>query len=171
MADIAAAIQYVLSEEDATLSGVITSRKDNNGHVWLTRYGIDQQYYPELTNCLFYSSMGSIAARAIAERLYRAGYAEPMCIAEIPDQKLANKLLSLGINCGAATASKMLQDVLGVEGDGRIGPITLDKLDRADPNRTLDALKERAVSYYERLVDQQPQLKGYLKGWLHRAES
>ncbi len=167
MANVIAAISYVLKFEDATLSGVITHTPDGKR----TRFGIDEHFHPELTNCLFYDSMGSMAALKIAEGLYEKSYCEPLCIAEICNQEIADKLLSLGVNCGTHTAAKMLQEALAVEGDGRIGPITLDKLDRADPAAVITKLKELAWKHYEDVVRKNPTLAIYRKGWLRRAEA
>lgn len=159
------AIDYALRFEDATLSGVITKSPDGKR----TRFGIDEHFHPELTNCLFYSSMGSVAALQVAMGIYDRDYCQPLCIEQIVSQEIANKLLSLGVNCGVVPAAKMLQDILGVNGDGRIGPITLDRLDRADAESVLEAMKARAAAHYEWLARENPSLKRYLGGWLRRA--
>lgn len=165
MADLRVAIDYALKFEDATLSGVITRTPDGKR----TRFGIDEHFHPELTNCLFYSSMGSMAALQVAIGIYDRDYCEPLCIEQIVSQEVANKLLSLGVNFGVIAAAKMLQDILGVSGDGRIGPITLDRLDRANAQSVLDALKTHAAAHYEWLARENPTLKKYLGGWLRRA--
>ena len=167
MADVQAAIDYVLKFEDSTLAGVITATPDGKH----TRYGIDEHFHPELTNCLFYGSMGSVAAQKIAESIYEKEYADPLCIAEITNQDVANKLLSLGVNCGVRTAAKMLQDVLHVSGDGRIGPLTLHALDVSDPEAVLGLLKAEAVDHYQNLIAANPSLAEYRAGWLARAEA
>lgn len=167
MANVFAAISYVLKFEDATLSGVITHTPDGKR----TRFGIDEHFHPELSNCMFYGSMGSVAALKIAEGIYESHYCQPLCIEHISGQEIANKLVSLGVNCGTRNAAKMLQDALGVPGDGRIGPITLDKLDKADPATVIERLKELAEEYYDNLIRLNPSLAVYRKGWLKRAEA
>ncbi|HEY4045559.1 MAG TPA: putative peptidoglycan-binding domain-containing protein [Acidobacteriaceae bacterium] len=167
MADLQAAIGFVLRQEDGTLSGVITQTPDGRR----TRFGIDEHFHPELASCLFYDSMGSIAALKIAEGIYAKQYCEPLCIAEISDQEIANKLLSLGVNCGVGTASRMLQEALEVHGDGRIGPITLDALDRTRPDLVLGRLRELAMEHYEELIQRNNGLAVYRAGWLKRAEA
>jgi lysozyme family protein len=167
MADVEAAIQFVLHEEDGNLSGIISQTVDGKR----TRFGIDEHFHPELANCLFYDSMGAIPALKIAEIIYAKQYCEPLCIAEISDQGIANKLLSLGVNCGVGTASRMLQEALEVRGDGRIGPITLDALDRMQPELVLGRLRELAIEHYEELIRRNHRLAEYRKGWLKRAEA
>src|ERR1700677_3590374 len=156
MADVTAAIDYVLSWEDATLSGVITT--DPGGR---TRFGIAEKFHPELTNCLYFSSMGQIAALQIARGIYDISYCQPLCIAEIENQEVANKLLSLGVNVGVLKAAKMLQDAGLVEGDGRIGPLTLEALDKMNPDIVLSRLRCEAEAYYDALVEEKPGLGVY----------
>lgn len=167
MADIEMAIDYVLGWEDATLSGTITTARDGKR----TRFGIDERWHPELTNCLYFGSMGKTAALQIARGIYETSYCEPLCIAEIVNQEIANKILSLGVNAGVVNAAAMLQDAVRVVGDGRIGPLTLHALDLADPEKVLDDLRNEAEAYYDALVDKNPRLAVYRVGWLRRASA
>lgn len=168
MADVTAAIDAVLRWEDDSMEGVITSTPDGKR----TRYGIDEHYHPELTSCMFYSKdMSSTAALIIARKVYVDNYADPLCIADMQDQGIANKLLSLGVNIGVKPAAKMLQEAINVEGDGRIGPITLITLETADPVKVEDDLRELAVKHYEDDVAAHPEKRRFLKGWLRRANA
>jgi lysozyme family protein len=167
MADVSEAITYVLGWEDSTLSGVITTAKDGKR----TRFGIDEHYHPELTNCLFYSSMGNIAALQTARGIYAASYAQPLSIEDIANQDIANKLLSLGVNIGVPRASKMLQDAVGVYEDGVIGVETLLKLSSADPLMVLADLRASAERFYYADVAENPDKAEDLDGWLRRARA
>lgn len=164
MADVNTAIHYVLGFEDSTLSGVITT--DPGGR---TRFGIAEKYHPELTASLFFSSMGKDAALVIAFGVYTRNYAEPLCIEDIGDQGVANKLLSLGVNIGVIEAGKMLQEVLGIQADGHVGAITIAALDQSAPEEILQRLRDAAEKYYEALVRAHPGLSIYRAGWLRRA--
>jgi lysozyme family protein len=166
MANVEQAIDYVLQWEDSTLSGNITT--DPGGR---TRFGIAEKFHPELTNCLYYSSMGLVAALQIARGIYDISYCQPLCIAEIENQEVANKLLSLGVNVGVLKAAKMLQDAVLVEGDGRIGPLTLEALDKMNPDIVLSRLRDEADNYYDKLVEEKPGLEVYRAGWLRRANA
>jgi|SRR5271165_6546257 len=166
MASVDLAIQYVLSWEDPSLSGVITT--DTGGR---TRFGIAERYHPELTASLFYTSLGNDAALVIAKSVYDISYCQPLCIVDIGNQDIANKVLSLGVNLGVERAGQMLQDVLMVPCDGRIGPITMMALDRADPNEVLFGLRSEAEKYYLEDVEKHPEKEVDLKGWLRRAEA
>src|SRR5271163_2347113 len=153
MADVNAAIDYVLGWEDSALSGVITT--DPGGK---TRFGIAERFHPELSASLFYGSLGRDAALVIAKGIYDISYCQPLCIAEIGSQDIANKLLSLGVNVGVNAASKMLQDAVLVEGDGRIGTMTLEALDVMSPEIVLFRLRDEAENYYDKLIERSPGL-------------
>ena len=103
------------------------------------------------------------------EGFTRLSYCQPLCIAEIANQEIANKLLSLGVNVGVVNAARMLQDAVTVVGDGRIGPLTLHALDLADPDKVIEDLRAEAESYYDALIAKNPDLAVYRAGWLRRA--
>jgi lysozyme family protein len=166
VADVDAAITYVLKFEDSTLSGKITV--DAGGR---TRFGIAERFHPELENSLFYTSMGSEAALKIAETIYRTHYADPLCLDHIVNQAIANKLLSLAANVGVKRASTWLQNILKVQGDGRIGPLTLMALTDADQMKVLADLRAVAVTFYMADAHQHPEFEEYLNGWLTRARA
>jgi len=166
MASCDEAIVNVLSWEDPRLTGKITV--DSGGR---TRFGIAERAHPELSATLFYSSLGSEAALVIAKGIYQKQYCDPLCIALMSDQPIANKVLNLGVNVGIIPAAKMLRDALCVVGDGRIGPLTLHALDIADKAKALDALRQEAVDYYNHLIANNPALAIYRNGWLRRAEA
>jgi lysozyme family protein len=160
MANVDEAIDYVLGWEDANLSGAITTAADGKR----TRFGIDERWHPELSNCLYFSSMGQVAALQIARGIFDVNYCQPLCIAEITNQEVADRLLALGVNAGVVNAAKMLQDAVTVVGDGRIGPLTLHALDLADPEKVLADLRAEAESYYNEHAD----LAVSRAGWLRR---
>ena len=166
MANVGAAISYAMSWEDASGQGVIT--EDDGGR---TRYGIAEKYHPELTNSLFYSSMGATAAYQIAKSIYEIQYCEPLSIAEIANQDIANKLLSLGINIGISRASKMLQQAVGVAEDGVVGVHTLMALSKSETNEVLASLRASAENYYVAVASDHPGDEMYLDGWLRRARA
>ena len=164
MANVEAAIEYVMDWEDPKRTGEVTV--DTGGR---TRFGIAEKFHPELSNCLFFGSMGNVAAYQIALSIYDIQYCYPLCIREISSQDVANKLLSLGVNVGVVPASKMLQDAVTVVGDGRIGPLTLHALDLAEPGKVLEDLRAEAERYYEGLIAKNPGLAVYRAGWMRRA--
>lgn len=166
MASVEQAIDNVLRWEDSTLSGVIT--EDAGGK---TRFGVAERYHPELSASLFYGSLGRDAALKIATNIYETQYCEPLAIVDMANQDIANKVLSLGVNLGIDRVSKMLQDVLKVPVDGRIGPVTLVYLSQAEPLDVLAGLRAEAERFYVQIASADPSKEQYLNGWLARARA
>ena len=165
MANVTEAIDYVLGWEDSTLSGKITTTSDGKR----TRFGIDEHFHPELTACLFFGSMGKDKALEIARSVYAMSYAQPLCLFEIGNQDIANKLLSLGVNVGLIPAAKMLQNAVLVEGDGHVGPMTLEALDHQEPAGVLVRLRDEAEMFYDAVIVKHPEDAIYRCGWMRRA--
>lgn len=166
MADAWVAIDSVLKLEDSTLSGIVTI--DRGGR---TRFGIAEKFHPELTNSLFYTSMGQIPALQLARDIYDKSYAEPLSIAEITNQDIANKLMSMGVNFGVNRASKMLQAAVCVTEDGVTGANTLLKLSACEPVDVLAYLRAESERFYRNDVLDHPDDEKYLGGWVTRARA
>lgn len=109
------------------------------------------------------------------DRIYRVKFWERLRLGEIEDQTLATKVLDLSVNLGRVPAVRLLQRALRavgqthVEVDGILGPQTLGSANAADPAATLEAMRLGAASYYEGLMQANPQLRKNRKGWLRRA--
>ena len=58
-----------------------------------------------------------------------------------------------------------------VEGDGRIGPLTLHAMDLAEPEKVMEDLRAEATNYYDELVARDPGKQKFLDGWLRRASA
>jgi lysozyme family protein len=167
MADVALAISAVMRQEDATLSGIVTS--DSGGG--FTRFGIAEKFYPWVAELGFYTTMPAQQAIGVALTIYLNNFCLPLNIADIPDQAVATKLLSLGLNIGITEVARWLQEAVGSNPDGNIGPATIAALKKADSQKVLDALKQQAVAFYQQLAKDNPADVQYLKGWLNRANA
>ena len=166
MAEVIAAIDYVLGFEDSTLSGRVTV--DGGGR---TRFGIAEKFHPWIAVIGFYTTMPKDEALGAARLLYLVEYCLPLQIAALPDQDIANKLISLSATDGLTYPTKWLQEAVGAMPDGRIGPATLAVLGKADKKKALDSLKEQAVAYYQDVARQHPEDAQYLRGWIARANA
>jgi lysozyme family protein len=163
MADIKAAVEYVLRQEDSRLSGVITN--DPGGR---TRFGVAEKYHPELTSTGFYDTMPRDEALDMAIQVYSDSYAKPCKLNQIQGQSVGNALLSYAINMGNKQSIKLLQRTLGLDEDGVMGPKTLSSVNAVTPSNLLMAWKSMMISYYENVVEKHPEDIVYLNGWKNR---
>lgn len=173
MANVDVAIDFVLRQEDAALSGDVTTLKGDSGGA--TRFGLASADHPELVAEGFYDKtrVSRDQALQIAQQVYSAKYAAPLRVADISDQACATAVLSLGINSGPHEAGEALQKacvVLGhtVSVDGEIGTETLTAANACDPDRLLAEFSEQADEFYRGLAADNASYRPFLHGWEDR---
>src|SRR5215510_960698 len=103
------AITFVLHNEDAHLSGVVT--EDAGGR---TRFGVAERFHPELGDAFYEGSAES--ALETARQIYRADYWRAICGEEIKDPAVATKLLDMAVNMGVRQAIVLCQRALNSMG-------------------------------------------------------
>lgn len=170
MADFEKAIEFVLRNEDETLSGRVT--EDAGGR---TRFGIAERFHSELGHD-FYSGPAE-AALEVARELYRSQYWRAIGGDEIVDQRLATKLLDMAVNMGARQAIVLCQRAINtiaeyrLAEDGVCGPRTLAAINEADAVLLAAHLRDSCAVFYQHLAAVRPEAERYLRGWLARARA
>jgi lysozyme family protein len=102
MSTFTLAFNFVMNHEDPHRTGKVT--EDAGGR---TRFGIAAKFHPELPESFFTGPAD--AALKTAEEILRRDYWEPMRLAELLDQKLANKLFDMAVNMGVHQAAVYAQ--------------------------------------------------------------
>lgn len=93
---------------------------------------------------------------------------------QIVNEGVAIALFDFSINCGVVPAVRGIQSCLhrmgnlGVVVDGRMGPITLEAINRANPDRLFDELAAYQRAYYDGIVRRDPPQKKWYNGWINR---
>lgn len=98
MSEFFPAFNFVMQHEDASRSGRVT--EDAGGR---TRFGIAAKFHPELPESFFTGP--AEAALKTAEEILRRDYWQPMRLAGIREQTLANKLFDMAVNMGVRQAA------------------------------------------------------------------
>ena len=174
MADVDAAITFVLKQEDSKMTGVVTETKNDLGG--RTRWGIAEHAHPELTTSGFFSRMSYDASLAVARSIYKRVYADPLQLAKIVDQRIMNAVLSFGVNEGDGTVAKVLQRALcslghAVVVDGCVGEGTLSVLNQENPVFVLSALGAAQKNHYAEIVAANPSQGVFINGWNNRVDA
>jgi lysozyme family protein len=104
------------------------------------------------------------------ENIFRKLFWEKCWGDQITNQSVANLLVDFAWHSGVATAVKRLQQVIGAEDDGVIGPKTITAMNRYAKGWWVmfDQLKVKRISYLNGIVKKNPSQKKFLKGWLNR---
>lgn len=80
----------------------------------------------------------------------------------------------MAVNAGPHRATVLLQRALGVNDDGRVGPITRNAIKNADPRQLIDDFSDVKAQYYKTIsilhARTNPGQRKFLKGWLNRVE-
>ncbi len=161
MAEFLPAITYGLSNEGSKFTN---NPNDPGGP---TKYGICQRDHPgvDIENLTL----------ADAEAIYHTQY---WSCGGIQSQEVATKFLDWAINlegtgrCGEAV--KLLQQASNVQYpgvlqvDGKYGPNTELMVNRCDPDALLRDMIRFVLIYRGHLVDENPKLETFLKGWTLR---
>lgn len=84
-------------------------------------------------------------------------------------------ILDMGYNAGPKTAIKLMQRMIGVNGDGVIGQFTdrafSEYLQDHGVEKTAQDYCAKRIDYYERIIARRPQNSKYRRGWQARARS
>ena len=138
----------------------LTDHPSDKGGV--TKFGISQKYHPDV-------DVANLTPTQ-AMSLYIEEYWNPMRCSELHSKRVRWKVFDTAVMFGVKRATQMLQDIVDVDRDGKMGPRTLAKLN-AMPEDTLLAeiafaqIRSRAAA----VVADSSQI-AFLVGWINRAQ-
>lgn len=126
-----------------------------------TRYGISQAAYPDL-------NIATLTREQAAE-IYRRDYWDPIRGDELPI-RFAIPVFDHAVNAGVEAAVRLLQSVVGVTPDGKIGPQTIAaaRSKAAQGAEIAVALADERLAWYRGLVQRKPGLGVFARGWQRR---
>lgn len=167
MADYSVAFNFMMDNEDAGLTGVITSDPEPQDPTARARFGLNSHWHPELVDQGFFAynadatpKVPSDQALTIASNVYKAEYWFPIRGFAIADQGIANKFLDLAVNAGWKEATKIVQRAvnhcltpvavgyLPLTVDGACGSETLEAINKCNPGDLLGEIKSYAAQFY-----------------------
>ena len=141
------AIDIVLDLE----GGYVDDPHDPGGR---TKFGISQAAYPDM-------DIANLT-REQAVTLYRQDYWNK-CKCGLMPWPWSLFVFDCAVNQGVGTAIRILQRTLGLKDDGIVGPVTLDAVARASPDRALRYMVSRLMRYQALST-----WDSYAAGWTYR---
>lgn len=129
-----------------------------------TKYGISERSHPG-------AWLNGPPSLEEAKRIFYQEYISDQGFDKIKPDYLMEQVVDFGVHSGPAVAAMHLQRILGVQADGRVGPITLAVLARRDPLELNTELVKSRVQLLARIVQKRPKDLEFLWGWLNRALS
>jgi len=110
----------------------------------------------------------------LAARILRRAFWDSFPLDAVPPA-CAFALYDCAVNLGVGRARRLMQEALGVESDGRWGPVTWAAIRACEsPERDLAAARKLCLlrrEYYEALVRRSPKMIVFLDGWLARVQA
>lgn len=128
-----------------------------------TQYGIAERSHPK-------AWLDGQVTLEEARDIYRKRYLEAPGFDKIGNPDLRAQLVDFGVNSGPGVAIQKLQEIVGTEVDGVLGPKTLQLVNsHPEPKRLSNQLALARVKMIGRIVNKNPAQAKFLNGWLTRA--
>jgi lysozyme family protein len=106
-----------------------------------------------------------------AIQIYKTMYWDAIQGDKIKQYAIAAVIFDQAINRGVSAAVKQAQKVLGLQADGKVGPVTLATLNGVKDTDFVPKYLAESVNAYKAIVANNPTQSVFLKGWLSRVDS
>lgn len=87
---------------------------------------------------------------------------------QIENQQIAESIFDFAVNAGIGTAVSLAQMVVGAKSDGVIGPITIEAINKYNPELFLAEFTLAKIARYVSIVKRRPENKKYFYSWIVR---
>lgn len=157
-----------------------------------TRFGIAEKFHSDLPEQFFTGPADE--ALKLAKAIMESQYWEPLKLAKIASQDVANKIFDMAVNMGTHQAAVLVQRSVNflirngaqalinapidlvpnppafmLAEDGIMGPKTIAGVNQFKPAAMIRALREFSENLYRHIATNNPEQAGNLEGWLKRA--
>ncbi len=103
----------------------------------------------------------------LVEKFYYENFYKPF--EKIESEKIKDLLFETSVNLGVRQTVKLLQKVLGVKTDGKLGPKTLSAVNSINPEEFIKDFILARIAFYTALANRNPKKYAlYLRGWINR---
>ncbi len=106
----------------------------------------------------------------MVQNFYKKEFWDKSKLDLVNSQKVANQIFIFSTNIGVNKANKEVQKLLNVTVDGIIGSQTIQAINEKIEDDFIKSFKSVQKAYYKRLVDNNPNLEIYYKGWINRVD-
>jgi lysozyme family protein len=144
------------------LEGGDTTTDHPSDYGGVTKYGISQKYHPDV------DVKNLTQTEAVA--LYIEEYWNPMRCSEILSKRVRWKAFDTAVMFGVKRTAIMLQDIVGVDQDGRMGLVTLNAINQMPEDTVLTQIAFAQIRSRASAVVRDSSQTAFLMGWLSRAQ-
>lgn len=135
-----------------------------------TYAGIARNFHPNWPGWRFIDKgdLQNLEISSLVRDFYRTQFWEKISGDQIASQLIAETIFDFGVNAGIATAAKLAQIVVEAVPDGRIGPVTLSKLNGMDESQFALQYAIAKIARYADICNKDRNQSKFLLGWLNR---
>ena len=101
-------------------------------------------------------------------KIFKEGYWDPCKGDKILDQSVANIIVDWAWMSGVKTAIKKIQELLNLETDGIVGPVTLTAINSQNGEELFNNIYNIRKKFYYNRCEVNPSQEVFLDGWLNR---
>lgn len=165
MADFQPAYEAMIKNEGGYVNHKVAG--DRGGQTYA---GIARAFHPQWPGWSIVDSndMDNSELSSLVADFYQKHFWQRISADEIKEQAIAESIFDFAVNAGTRTAAKLVQIVVGATPDGVLGPITLAKLNSADPELFVAKFALAKVARYTEIVKRDRTQSKFLLGWLNR---
>lgn len=104
-----------------------------------------------------------------AKIIYKKWYWDTLALDHVNSKGVAMAIFDQGLVRGISTIAIAVQNLVSVEADAHIGPITLAAINAHNAKDLIPAIEAQAERAFRAIVNVHPKDKAFLNGWLNRA--
>lgn len=102
--------------------------------------------------------------------IYKQNYWDVLHLDNLLDQGMATCMFDMGLLCGPGMSAKWAQEICKVKVDLKIGAVTISALNNFNGNLFVKQFTDKAKSYFDSIVKNNPSQSVFINGWKSRAD-
>lgn len=165
MADFDPAFERMIQNEGGYRLVNITA--DRGGQTYA---GIARNFHPAWPGWKIIDAdqMENLQLSALVRGFYKTQFWDTMDGDHIKPQLIAESIFDFAVNAGITTGVKLAQIVVGTVPDGRVGPVTLEKLNEMDSAVFVLKYAVAKIARYAEICNKNREQSKFLLGWINR---
>lgn len=146
---------------------LVDVKADRGGQTYA---GIARNYHPDWPGWRHIDSgdMQNMQLSSLVRDFYRTQFWDKIAADKINEQPIADTIFDFAVNAGHQTAAKLTQIVVGTVPDGRIGSVTLQKINTMDPTQFILKFAVAKITRYAEICNKDKSQSKFLLGWVNR---
>lgn len=132
--------------------------------------GIARNFHPNWPGWRYIDShdLQNLELSRLVRDFYKTQFWDTLSGDAITNQTIAESVFDFGVNAGVGTAAKLAQLVVGSVPDGRIGPVTLGKINACDGTTFVLKFALAKMARYAEICNKDREQSKFLLGWINR---